>query len=83
MFSLPSEIIDVIYEFDGRVRENRKCLILELNNKAAWNDYLNDAIIESYIHAPSELYPELYYPIKSFCTFYFSKFFSHRKPIFI
>lgn len=79
MFSLPSEIIDVIYEFDGRVQEYRKCVIMELNNKAAWNDYLNNAIIESYIHAPSELY----YPIKSFCTFYFSKFFSHRKPIFL
>tara|TARA_A100001388_G_scaffold274708_1_gene258807 strand:+ start:36 stop:284 length:249 start_codon:yes stop_codon:yes gene_type:complete len=82
MFSLPSEIIDVIYEFDGRVREYRKCVIMELNNKAAWNNYLNDAIIESYVHVPKELYPNVY-PTRDFHIFYFSKFFSHRKSIFL
>ena len=81
MFSLPSEIIDYIFLFDGRVQEYRKSVIMELNNKAAWNDHLNNAIIESYIHAPKELYPNVY-PTREFHTFYFSKFFSHRKPLF-
>lgn len=34
------------------------------------------------IHAPKELYPNVY-PTKDFHIFYFSKFFSHRKPIFL
>ena len=82
MFSLPSDIVDYIFLFDGRFDEYRKSIIADLNTKIAWNDYLNDAILESYIHVPKELYPNVY-PTRDFHIFYFSKFFSHRKPIFL
>lgn len=50
MNRLPYDIINIIYDYDGRYRNNYNKLIKELNYKAEWFKVKKETIVSSMIH---------------------------------
>ena len=77
--NLPIELIDKIFEFDGRYRKSYKDVLNELLNKVKWFDFRNSNELESMIIYESILGDDDRKYIsqirnRSFSNFYFEKF---------
>ena len=70
MLQFPYEIVNIIYDFDGRYKEYKNNVINELNNKINYNNKLNDTILDLFLYIPKDLYPDIY-DKRSFYKFYF------------
>ena len=76
---LPIELLDKIFDFDGRYKKSYKNVLEELINKVKWFDFRNNNELESMIMYENILGEEDKKYIKeiknrSFSKFYFDKF---------
>lgn len=76
---LPIELLDKIFDFDGRYKESYKNVLNELINKVKWFDFRNNNELESMIIYESILSEDDREYIqeirnRSFSKFYFEKF---------
>ena len=71
MNKLPSDVLDIIYKYDGRYYENMKNVVNDLNNKIKWSNIILEAMIGSYWYCPSELDETMITP---FYKYYFNQF---------
>ena len=76
---LPIELLDKIFDFDGRYKESYKNVLDELINKVKWFDFRNNTELESMIIYESILSEDDREYIqdirnRSFSKFYFEKF---------
>jgi hypothetical protein len=69
MNGLPPEVVNIIYEFDGRYAVMRRDVITELNTKIFWNELISGTLVGSYICSPHELVD-----VRPFYRFFFDRF---------
>ena len=79
MNTLPSELIDTIYEYDGRYRDNYNNVVQDINNRNNWFSVKKETVVSSMINYYMLLTPDEQKYLMNTQELTFSKFyFSHK-----